>query len=96
MTGEAEVKALLDLGTAQRAFSGRLGWDAASRVKKTASPHPSLLRSVKPCSRCKVTTIDQATGEEGLEPLVTLREQRSGRSLGWDTPSDFRGSVFFW
>ena len=42
-----------------------------------------------------MTTIDQATGAEGMEPLVTLREQRSGRALGWETPPDFRGSIFF-
>lgn len=27
-------------------------------------------RGVKPCSRCKVTTTDQATAEVGKEPLV--------------------------
>jgi uncharacterized protein YcbX len=27
---------------------------------------------VKPCSRCKVTTIDQSSGVEGEEPLHTL------------------------
>ena len=52
-------------------------------------------RSVKPCSRCKVTTIDQETGEEGLQPLPLLREARAGRVLGWAQPPDFRGSVFF-
>ena len=60
------------------------------------APSLPVRRSIKPCSRCKVTTIDQATGEQGMEPLATLREQRSGRALGWDTPPDFRGSVFFW
>lgn len=42
-----------------------------------------------------MTTIRQESGEEGLEPLPTLREFRSGRALGWDAPPDFRGSVFF-
>ena len=50
---------------------------------------------VRPCSRCKVTTCDQETGEEGMEPLVTLGTTRSGRVLGWEEPPDFRGSVFF-
>lgn len=31
---------------------------------------------VKPCSRCIVTTIDQATGEKGIEPLQTLSTYR--------------------
>ena len=55
-----------------------------------ASPPP--VRSVKPCDRCKVTTIDQDTGEEGLEPLVTLREMRSGRALGWGAVPGFNGA----
>lgn len=41
---------------------------------------------VKPCSRCKVTTVDPATGEFGPgkdEPLGTLRGFRSGAALGW-------------
>jgi uncharacterized protein YcbX len=31
---------------------------------------------VKPCARCIVTTIDQATGEKGREPLLTLSKYR--------------------
>ncbi|KAL4452002.1 hypothetical protein ABPG75_007664 [Micractinium tetrahymenae] len=49
--------------------------------------------NVKPCDRCKVTTINQATAEEGLEPLVTLRERRSGNALGWGAMP--KGAVFF-
>lgn len=33
-------------------------------------------RVVKPCSRCKVTTVDQRTGEVGPEPLHTLATYR--------------------
>lgn len=32
--------------------------------------------SIKNCSRCTVTTIDQATGKKGLEPLKTLADYR--------------------
>lgn len=32
---------------------------------------------VKPCARCVVTTIDQATGKKGAEPLKTLAKYRS-------------------
>ena len=57
-------------------------------------------RSVKPCSRCKVTTIDQATGEDGFEPLRALSSFRSGASLGWRCPEpgagdSWRAQVFF-
>ncbi|CAD7697411.1 unnamed protein product [Ostreobium quekettii] len=49
-----------------------------------------------PCSRCKVTTVNQATGEVGLEPLATLANVRSGRVLGWDVGrKDWRHKVFF-
>lgn len=35
------------------------------------------LRAVKPCTRCKITTIDQKTGNAiGTEPLSTLRTYR--------------------
>ncbi|MBR9920700.1 MAG: MOSC domain-containing protein [Bacteroidetes bacterium] len=37
---------------------------------------------VKACGRCKVTTIDQQTGEKGMEPLNTLNTYRkSGKSI---------------
>lgn len=35
-----------------------------------------VLRPVKPCTRCQVTTVDQATGRAGDEPLVTLSTYR--------------------
>jgi uncharacterized protein YcbX len=31
---------------------------------------------VKPCARCVLTTVDQATGEKGREPLLTLSRYR--------------------
>jgi uncharacterized protein YcbX len=34
------------------------------------------LQLVKPCARCSVTTVDQATGEKGVEPLRTLATYR--------------------
>ena len=34
------------------------------------------LRLVKPCTRCQVTTTDQATGRVGVEPLPTLASYR--------------------
>jgi uncharacterized protein YcbX len=40
------------------------------------------LRIVKPCTRCKITTTDQATGEVvGIEPLTTLKSYRWSRDL---------------
>lgn len=38
---------------------------------------------VKPCGRCATTTVDQATGERGAEPLATLADYRrsGGRVL---------------
>ncbi|CAD7698162.1 unnamed protein product [Ostreobium quekettii] len=50
----------------------------------------------KPCSRCKVTTVNQDTAEVGLEPLATLASVRSGGVLGWDAGrKNWRHQVFF-
>ena len=39
-------------------------------------------RVAKPCGRCVVTTIDQATAERGREPLMMLgRRRRFGQAL---------------
>ena len=35
-----------------------------------------VLKPVKPCTRCEVTTTDQATARRGPEPLVTLASYR--------------------
>jgi hypothetical protein len=42
-----------------------------------------VFRIAKPCARCVVTTVDQETGERGLEPLRTLSTYRTddGRVL---------------
>jgi uncharacterized protein YcbX len=43
----------------------------------------ALMRGVKPCGRCEVTTTDQATGEvRGPEPLATLSTYRSSDEFG--------------
>ena len=61
----------------------------------------TVLRGVKPCSRCKVTTINQTTGEEGKqEPLRSLSSFRSGAALCWKEPGavngdSWRAQVFF-
>jgi uncharacterized protein YcbX len=45
------------------------------------------LRMVKPCARCSITTVEQASGEfTGAEPLQTLKQYRWSRKL--------RGSQF--
>ncbi|GLI62495.1 hypothetical protein VaNZ11_005127 [Volvox africanus] len=54
------------------------------------------LTLVKPCSRCKVTTINQATAKLGDEPLETLGTIRSGKVLGWNqTRKSWTHAVFF-
>jgi uncharacterized protein YcbX len=40
-----------------------------------------VLRLVKPCTRCQVTTTDQATARVGIEPLPTLGEFRMDEKL---------------
>lgn len=41
-----------------------------------------VLKPVKPCTRCQVTTVDQASGRTGLEPLRTLSTYRQDDRLG--------------
>lgn len=38
---------------------------------------------VKPCERCAVTTVDQGSGEKGVEPLRTLAEYRKSGGKTW-------------
>jgi len=43
---------------------------------------PIILRVVKPCARCAITTVDQRTGTTGKEPLRTLATfRRSGTKV---------------
>eukprot|EP01023_Acetabularia_acetabulum_P034664 TRINITY_DN32577_c0_g2_i2.p1 TRINITY_DN32577_c0_g2~~TRINITY_DN32577_c0_g2_i2.p1 ORF type:complete len:312 (-),score=38.26 TRINITY_DN32577_c0_g2_i2:1006-1941(-) len=57
------------------------------------------LRFVQPCSRCKVTTINQTEGKgAGQEPLKSLRKFRSGAALGWSQKEqfkDWKNEIFF-
>jgi uncharacterized protein YcbX len=53
------------------------------------------LRVVKPCSRCKITTVDPYTAETGSEPLRTLASYRRqgkqvyfGQNLIHDRPGE--------
>ena len=59
----------------------------ANIIVKTKEPHEednwgkikigdSILKVIKPCARCVVTTIDQQTSQKGKEPLKTLASYR--------------------
>lgn len=53
----------------------------------TASDGSALeLESVKPCSRCSVTNVQQESGETGPETLQTLMQFRRGRQLAEEQP----------
>ena len=41
-----------------------------------------VLRLVKPCTRCQVTTVDPGTGHTGREPLATLAAYRQDERAG--------------
>ena len=77
--------------------SGTEAWaeDQWKEVQFNESSGGPLLLNVKPCSRCKVPTINQETGEVGSEPARTLMQSRSGAVLGWVDPPSFKISVFF-
>jgi len=48
------------------------------RILRIGTVH---LRLVKPCTRCVMTGIDQATGRKGLSPLTALQEFRYDENL---------------
>ena len=47
----------------------------------TLTIDPLTLRLVKPCTRCAIPSIDQATGERSSDPLPVLRPFRFNRDL---------------
>ena len=52
--------------------------------------------AVKPCARCAVTTVDQATAERGKEPLTTLatfRKRESGVMFGMNVVHRDLGTI---
>jgi uncharacterized protein len=57
------------------------------------------LESVKPCSRCSVTNVQQETGDTGPETLQTLMKFRTGRQLAADqlvyNDPEFENAAFF-
>jgi MOSC domain-containing protein len=57
----------------------------------------AILRAVKPCGRCQVTTTDQTTGEvTGPEPLATLtafRDSELGARFGMNLVTERGGAV---
>ncbi|GIL69846.1 hypothetical protein Vretimale_10110 [Volvox reticuliferus] len=71
------------------------GWRVVT-VTCSADGRALPLTLVKPCSRCKVTTINQTTAEIGEEPLQALGTVRSGKVLGWsETRKSWTHAVFF-
>jgi uncharacterized protein YcbX len=56
----------------------------------------NIFTSVKPCSRCVITTINQDTGEKGKEPLETLfrTRQKNGKVyFGINLTTETKGIV---
>lgn len=55
-----------------------------------------LFRVAKPCARCEITTVDQDTGEKGIEPLETLglyRTAAKGVMFGQNLIAESLGTV---
>ena len=53
---------------------------------------------MKPCSRCKVVTVDQGKGEvpDGKEPLAALKKIHSGKVAGYQRKAWDRVPFFGW
>ena len=78
-------------------LSGLPAWDEDHL--ETISIGAAVLRLVKPCVRCQVTTTDQRNGERlSEEPLVTLARFRNnpdlgGVTFGWNAVVESAGTV---
>src|SRR5262249_19187395 len=54
-------------------------------------------RVVKPCDRCVITTVNQSTGDKGIEPLRTLatyRKSEAGVIFGQNLVHQGTGSIY--
>lgn len=71
------------------------GWDTISICSKLTGHCSLQFDLVKPCSRCKIPSINPETAEEEVEPNATLHRIRSGFELGWMHPASFKRSIFF-
>ena len=75
-------------------FSGGNPYDEDDWKKITIGDN--VFTSVKPCSRCVITTINQDTGEKGNEPLETLYRirQKNGKVyFGINLTTETKGIV---
>ena len=55
-----------------------------------------VMSAVKPCSRCQVITVDQATGIRGKDPLATLATFRARANkvyFGWNLIAEGNGEI---
>lgn len=75
-------------------FSGGNSYDEDDWERITICDN--VFTSVKPCSRCVITTINQDTGEKGKEPLETLSRtrQKNGKVyFGINLTTEMKGIV---
>uniref|UniRef100_A0A061SB27 Mosc domain-containing protein n=2 Tax=Tetraselmis sp. GSL018 TaxID=582737 RepID=A0A061SB27_9CHLO len=68
--------------------------DKWAAVEVIGAKGPVSFKSVKPCARCQVTTVDQQTAVVGREPLPTLSRFR-GKTLGWNEVDKTLSGCFF-
>ncbi len=74
LNGRLDEPVPMDRFRANLVVSGAEPWEEDGWGPLTVDGVPFL--GVKPCGRCKVTTVNQETGEQGVEPLRTLAEFR--------------------
>lgn len=76
--------------------SGGTAWQEDSIQRLNIGEDPGLeFDLVKPCSRCKVPTIDPDNGSVDSVVHDVLVSTRSGGVLGWHEPKSFKHSTFF-
>lgn len=76
-------------------LEGGRAWDEDDWSEVSIGGHSFQL--VKPCSRCKITTLDQTTGarsgDEPLRTLSTFRKWDSGVMFGWNATGPTSGTI---
>ncbi|GBQ63719.1 hypothetical protein AA103196_0677 [Ameyamaea chiangmaiensis NBRC 103196] len=95
---EARIGALTPMSRfrANIVIEGLEAWD--EDAWRRVAIGPAVLRVVKPCSRCVVTTVDQTTGQrsdprEPLRTLATFRKGRKGVMFGQNAVAETLGCI---
>lgn len=55
-----------------------------------------VMKTTKPCSRCKIITVEQSTADITNTALLSLMKFRTGKLMGWDDVLGKNDIFFGW